>query len=425
MIAPRKYVHLLLILSEFMLIVATIMMIVKRFQIYYPDMKHWVWMGSKILTLKKLLQENINGSFPILEFSKDTKSNILYNKTYEYLLKHSGEKCEENFKKCGIMDTLGNIMCIPKEDECPINDILIDTKDNNDSFFDSEYNICYSEYLDDNNLSLYYSNKTIDQKIITEIIFNTTTHYYINKDNFVFDEDAYLDYLTSIRNDRDYGARDWGDNGGGDWGGGGDGDWGGGGDIGGGGGGFRRLIEENKAKIRKYKSVDENVNDDDVDDETGDSEYGDSNVTDYIYEKFNESNNIDKTYRNISDNVSARYYLGFKDYETLNRFRNTDLYSLYFLSFLNTAATIFCFVLIIVFIPLITCSIQRFSHKDVPNEGFDRSAVLYAKLWIELPYLFFYIGFYTYIVYEYVKMYIEREHDEIINMKVVHFWKTY
>ena len=27
------------------------------------------------------------------------------------------------------------------------------------------------------------------QKIITEIIFNTTTHYYINKDNFVFDED--------------------------------------------------------------------------------------------------------------------------------------------------------------------------------------------------------------------------------------------
>ena len=39
--------------------------------------------------------------------------------------------------------------------------------------------------------------------IITEIVFNTTTHYYINKDNFVFDEDAYLDYIASIRNDRD------------------------------------------------------------------------------------------------------------------------------------------------------------------------------------------------------------------------------
>ena len=110
--------------------------------------------------------------------------------------------------------------------------------------------------------------------------------------------------------------------------------------------------------------MDDNV-DDDVDDETGDSEYGDSNVTGYIYEKFNESKNIDKTFRNISYNVSARYYLGFKDYETLNRFINTDLYSLYFISFPNTAATIFCFVLIIVFIPLITCSIKRFRHKDV------------------------------------------------------------
>ena len=122
-------------------------------------------MGSKILTLKKLLQENINGSFPILEFCKDTESNILYKKNYEYLLKHSGEKCEENYKKCGILDTLGNIICIPKEDECPINDILIDTKDNNDSFFDSEYNVCYSDYLEENNLSLYYSNKATDQKI--------------------------------------------------------------------------------------------------------------------------------------------------------------------------------------------------------------------------------------------------------------------
>ena len=52
--------------------------------------------------------------------------------------------------------------------------------------------------------------------------------------------------------------------------------------------------------------MDDNVDDDDVDDETGDSEYGDSNVTGYIYEKFNESKNIDKTFRNISDNVSTR-----------------------------------------------------------------------------------------------------------------------
>lgn len=413
MIAPRKYVHLLLILSELMLIAASLMMIVRKFQNPSPDWDHWVWMGSKILTLKKLLQENNNSTFPILEISKDTKSNILYNKNYEYLLKHSGEKCEENFKKCGILDTLGNIMCIPKEDECPVNDLLIDTKNNNDSLLASEYNISYSDYLDKNNLALYYSNKATEQKITTELVFNKPTHYYINKHNFIFDKDAYDDYEASKNSGGDYDSGDWGgDWGGGDWGGGdwGGGDWGGG-DIGGGGGGFRRLIEEKKVKEKKYKSADD-------DDEIDDSEYGDSYVTGYIKKKFKESINIDKTYRNISDNVYARYYLGFKDYETMNQFTNADLYNLYFISFPNTTSNIFCFALIIVLIALIIFSITRFCHKDVPNEGYNREAVLCGKLYIIIPYLIFFIGFYVYIVYEYIKIYIQREHDEIINMKV-------
>jgi len=319
MIAPRKYVHLLLIFSELMLIAASLMMIVKKYQIGSIEWDHWIWMGSKILTVKKLLEKNNNYSFPLLKFSKNAKLNDYYQRTYEYLLKHSGEKCEENFKQCGIMDTLGNIMCIPKEDECPVNDIVIDTKNNNDSLLNSEYNISYPEYLEENNLALYYSNKATDQKILTYLAINEGTKYYINKDNFVFDEDAYDDYEASKNSGSSYDSSDW-DWGGGDWGGGdwGGGDWGGGGDIGGGGGGFRRLIEEKKVKEKIYKTVEY--------DEIDDSEYGDSYVTDYIYEKFNESKNIDKTYRNISDNVAAHFYLGFKDYETLNRFINTDLY---------------------------------------------------------------------------------------------------
>ena len=411
MIAPRKYVHLLLIFSELMLIAASLMMIVKKYQIGSIEWDHWIWMGSKILTVKKLLEKNNNYSFPLLKFSKNATLNDYYQRTYEYLLKHSGEKCEENFKQCGIMDTLGNIMCIPKEDECPINDIVIDTKNNNDSLLNSEYNISYPEYLEENNLALYYSNKATDQKILTYLAINEGTKYYINKDNFVFDEDAYDDYEASKNSGSSYDSSDW-DWGGGDWGGGdwGGGDWGGGGDIGGGGGGFRRLIEEKKVKEKIYKTVEY--------DEIDDSEYGDSYVTDYIYEKFNESKNIDKTYRNISDNVAAYFYLGFKDYETLNRFINTDLYNLYTISFPNSAAHIFCFVLIIAFIPLIIFSITRFCHKDVPNEGFNREAVLCGKLYIIIPYLIFYIGFYAYIVYEYVKIYIQREHEELINMKV-------
>ena len=59
---------------------------------------------------------------------------ILYNNIllqqphdYEYLLNNSHKNCEDiNFQQCGILDTYGNIMCIPKEEKCPINKIIID-----------------------------------------------------------------------------------------------------------------------------------------------------------------------------------------------------------------------------------------------------------------------------------------------------------
>ena len=123
MIVPRKYVHFLLIISFLLIMTADIIMLAKRKKVEWNKQ---IWIGAKILTLKNLIAQNNNNIFPILSISNDGKTNAIYNKTYEYLLKHSGEKCEENFKKCGILDTLGNIICIPKEDECPINDLIID-----------------------------------------------------------------------------------------------------------------------------------------------------------------------------------------------------------------------------------------------------------------------------------------------------------
>ena len=64
--------------------------------------------------------------------------------------------------------------------------------------------------------------------------------------------------------------------------------------IGGGGGGFRRL-----------KEIEET--------------YGDSYVTSYINEKLKEPKNIDKTFRIISDKISAGYYLGFQDVDSMNK----------------------------------------------------------------------------------------------------------
>ena len=117
---PRNYVHLLLILSE-LLIMASMIIII--FKYYYRDWNKEIWIGSKILTMKNIMKDNNNNNlYPLLSY--DTNANYKYS--YYYLLQHSGKYCEVNYKKCGILDTYGNIMCIPKEDECPINDIIVD-----------------------------------------------------------------------------------------------------------------------------------------------------------------------------------------------------------------------------------------------------------------------------------------------------------
>ena len=108
-IAPRKYVHMLLILSELIIIVCSIIMLA----LYKPrDWYKLIWMGTKALTIEKLIKINNNQSYPILKINQNG-TTVNYSENYESLLKHSGKECELNYKKCGILDSLGNIMCIP------------------------------------------------------------------------------------------------------------------------------------------------------------------------------------------------------------------------------------------------------------------------------------------------------------------------
>ena len=176
------------------------------------------------------------------------------------------------------------------------------------------------------------------------------------------------------------------------------GGWRGGGGSGicGGGDGFRRLIEE-----REYKSF----------------IYGDSDVEYYILSRFKDQINIDKTLRRISKNILAGCYLGFKDYNSMTKFFNMDLYNLYSFEFANTATFIFCIFSIVACSFLIIFSIRRFFHKDVPNEGFNKAAVLKAKLCIIIPYSAFYIGFFIYITLKYTEIYKRKGYSELIKIK--------
>ena len=158
--APRQIVHSLLILSEAIIIPCCLIMIIKYDR---ASKKEKVWMGSKILTFERLNKQNNYLIFPLLSIEPDGNFTE-YPKNYEYLLQHSGENCEENYKKCGILDTLGNIMCIPKEDECPINDIKVDLSSNYNKYISQGYKMAHLENLTEE-YSLYYTNMETDKEI--------------------------------------------------------------------------------------------------------------------------------------------------------------------------------------------------------------------------------------------------------------------
>ena len=107
---PRQKVHALLITSEYFIIVCCLIMIIKY---HHSGKEKQLWISSKILTINKEIKINNYESFPILNFDKNGGKHLYYQ-NYESLLTHSGKNCEADYKKCGILDTIGNIMCIPK-----------------------------------------------------------------------------------------------------------------------------------------------------------------------------------------------------------------------------------------------------------------------------------------------------------------------
>lgn len=77
-----------------------------------------------------------------------------------------GENCKKNYKKCGILNNKGRILCLPEEEECPLNGFAI-----SENIDDSKY-IGYSRAtVKDSDLNkdyyFYYTNSNINGNIIT------------------------------------------------------------------------------------------------------------------------------------------------------------------------------------------------------------------------------------------------------------------
>ena len=95
--------------------------------------------------------------------------------------------CKYGFKKCGNLDTYGNIMCLENNLSCPINEIIIDNKEKEKEYINKGY---YSLKLNETNY-LYYTNNSIDKEIIIELKYSEKQPTLITEDNLIIDEHIY------------------------------------------------------------------------------------------------------------------------------------------------------------------------------------------------------------------------------------------
>ena len=203
------------------------------------DKDNIIWISSKIKTFNNILGDN-EFNYPILNFTQNI-SAIYLHYNYIYLLNHSTNNiCENGFKKCGILDTYGNIMCLENNLPCPINEIIIDNKEKEKEYINKGF---YSLKLNEIK-NLYYTNNSIDKEIMIELKYSEEQPKLITEENLLIDE----------------------------------------------------LIYEN---ITGKKYVNGSIPLD---------------FKGYIINEINKIDNIDLSYKNISDNYYIKNYFGFKNY---------------------------------------------------------------------------------------------------------------
>ena len=135
-----------------------------------------------ILTYDSIEEGNLKkpNKFSLIFFRINDKHKIKYlfknkyfyiehkNREYNYYISYlinKNSSCPINTKKCGIFDTLNNILCLPIEEDCPINHIVFNEKDKKINLFYKKINLY-------NNESIYYTNQNIDHFIYSELILS-------------------------------------------------------------------------------------------------------------------------------------------------------------------------------------------------------------------------------------------------------------
>ena len=178
---------------------------------FYTSRNDYVWFNSKILTINSIIQENYENYKIYQNFVDRNFYNALNFSYYDLLKNATRDNCGKDLKQCGILDTLGNKLCLYKDYPCPINEIIVDLENKeayykNKGFNDEKYHLLYQKSY----YTFYYRNTSFDKKIISKLLWSVSQPKFLDNHTFIFDTEAFetkfenkIINLTEYINDKD------------------------------------------------------------------------------------------------------------------------------------------------------------------------------------------------------------------------------
>ena len=262
--------------------------------------REFVFYLSKIATMKNIVKINHNSKI-FDHFDSDGELVGITTKYNRLLELTTIDGCKEGYKKCGVLDTIGNTLCIDNNFGCPINRITVDLLANRGKHNFKGMKEVYNENLI-YNYKFYYSNESLGGNNIVSLLFTDEEPKYITSNNFIVDLAAYKDNynedLNNNNNNRKDNGMEFGEN------------------------LINIIVSDNylesilKASFTLYNLI-------------ADADNDKEKFKDYVEEQLEtEENDIDKYYINVGENAYIKNYIGFKTLDDINKFFNFD-YNIY------------------------------------------------------------------------------------------------
>ena len=263
--------------------------------------EEFVYYLSKIATMKNIVKINHNSKI-FDHFNSQGELEGITTKYYRLLNLTTTDGCVEGYKKCGILDTIGNTLCIDNNFPCPINNLTVDLFSNRNNYSNKGMKEIYNENLI-YNYKFYYSNESLDGNNIVSLLYSEEKPRYITSSNFIIDiaafKDKYNDNLNyqNNNNKEDKGV-EFGEK------------------------LINIFVSDNyvESLLKASISLISLITDSDNDKEK---------FKNYVEKKLEtEENEIDKYYINVGENAYIKNYIGFKSLNDIDKFMDLD-YNIY------------------------------------------------------------------------------------------------